>query len=1321
MTSAPPDPKASTTGERDATSDAYVSLEEQRETLLSQRSSVSRTLHGIVPGPDQEVVTRLLALLASHRGDWLPLVVDRVAEQGQTGLKWKLLPLSADRFEPENEETEQTIARHPDETLWQSFLRLTAPLRSVGMLPISLPDLRSALAHPAILQTLLPWWPEEVPVSLEDLPTALRQRLSERAPLSAIRHPRSAAARFLALVIIGVQWRDATHRPDLIRACLYAPQLVCTPWRAWDLNSQGLLALHQTLAAGDAEFARGLLTRHRPQGSEEERFAGRSLAHHAAMGGLQGLDTTSTLHIEVDPRGFGNETPAHLAAASGRRTIESRRTSFSALDVCQQSDDDYRRLNTTRSSSRSFATLDDHPSIVPITESAPSEEELQLSRLFASRFRLLRLLGSGGFGSVFLAWDTLLERRVALKCPNPSALSAKGKYVLREIEAGLSIGEPSTARFLTLCHDGDRPGLVFEYLEGGDLASHLEKWEKTPEARPDAATLASLSLDIIDALEALHDAGLVHRDLKPQNLILELREDAPHRVRLIDLGAAKFRRKQTTQVAGSFDYMAPDFFTDPHAASPATDIYSLGIVLWELLSGQLPYRAESWQQAANMHMNEPVPAFRPRVPCPAHISDVLCGALAKEREKRPSLRQLRASFSRWLYQVRYASPDKRTILDEGGSLEMTTIDWTQSEAFELLFVGETASIEAQAQHVREGLLARHYLPQRSLVAGAQSATMPLCDARRAYAAFLSNLLSSRFSSLAAALIREASVEEFAALLAHQLQESRGQVPELYQLALSRDGGLHEAARQWWQRVLNTPDLRRVLSIRGLDELPEALRPLVTYHTRRLDALSPGETRTHSHSHAALERAFTQARHPSGARASLVELVDAGDRDAIVDALRRGALPNLDEEGQFPLHRAILRNDVDIISVLLSAGAELARHPQWWLDALAQGEGVVDALSDIHFELPSAMYADVLAASRKADWRAFNRTLDALPVEFQETFALERLRDAVLHADPVGAREAIAAYPLDAELLYDEFASLMATLQGRERRRTLRAARGSGFATACLHHALENANAEELALALQHRADPDGVVRGLSPLARAWCNEQWAAFPRLINAGASRWVVPPGSHGKLVPELPAELARYLPRGVGPLAHTSLVLTDSAEHLEIAELLDDILATDDPQSLSDLLERLDVDDITLAEAGGLLMLAAASSVRCLHWLLERASAAGAQPTDEGAAADSPLHIAATHGATPNLEVLLRFGYRCDAFSQDGATALHYAAQQGHYAACERLLEFGADPHLKTPQGYRCDELAERAGHVDLALFLRSHPIGRLPEDSKDTAPQ
>lgn len=1321
MTSASTDPKASTTDDHDATSGASVALYQQRETLLGQRSSVCRTLHQITLHPDEEAPAALLAMLASHRGEWLPLVVDRVEEEGEDRLSWLLLPLSADRFEPQSERSEQSIAKHPDEELWQSFLRLTSPLRSVGALPISLPHLRDALAHPALLQTLLPWWPEAVAVSLENLPAALQLRLGERAPLSALKHPRSVAARFLALLVTGVQWRGNTHRPDLVRACLYAPQLVATPWRAWDLNTHGLLALHQALAAGDADFARGLLTRYRPGGSEEERFAGRSLAHHAAMGGLQELDSTSTLHIELDPRGFGRETPAHLAAANGHRSADKRRTSLSALDVCQQSDDDYRRLNTTRSSSRNFMTLDDHPSIVPIWDPAPSDEELQLSRLFAARFRLLRLLGSGGFGSVFLAWDTQLERRVALKCPNPSALSAKGKYVLREIEAGLSVVEPSTARFLTLCHDGDRPGLVFEYLEGGDLASHLEKWETTPEARPDGATLASLALDIIDALAALHNAGLVHRDLKPQNLILEVREGSPHRVRLIDLGAAKFRRKQTTQVAGSFDYMAPDFFTDPHAASPATDIYSLGIVLWELLCGQLPFRAESWKQAANLHMNEPVPAFRPRVSCPPYISDALCDALAKESGKRPSLSQLRASFSRWLYQVRYASPDKRTILDEGGSLEVTTIDWTQSEAFQLLFVGETASIEAQARHVREGLLAQHYLPQRSLVAGAQSATMPLCDARRAYASFLSNLLGSRFSGLAAALVREASVEEFAALLSHQLRESLGQIPELYQLALSRDGGLHEAARQWWQRVLNTPDLRRVLSLRGLDELPEALRPLVTYHTRRLDALSPGQTRTHSHAHAALERAFVQARQPSGARASLVALVDAGDRDAVVDALRRGALPNLDDEGHFPLHRAILRNDPDIISVLLSAGADLGRHPEWWLDALAQSEAVVDALSDAHFSLPADIYAQVLAASRESGWRAFARTLDALPEELHETFVWERLRDAVHSADPAGAREAIAAYPLDAEQLYDEFASLLTTLQGRDRQRALRAAKGPGLATAWLHHALDNAKDEELALALQHRAVPDGVVRGLSPLARAWCNQQWAAFPRLVDAGASQWTVTPGSRDELGASLPSELAAFLPHGVASGARTTLVLTESEEHLEIAELLDDILATDDPRSLKALLEHLGVEDIALSGAGSLVMLASASSVRCLRWLLEESPAPppSCQPGDE--AADSPLHIAATHGATPGIELLVRHGYSCDAFSQDGATALHYAAQQGHRAACERLLELGADPLLKTPHGYRPDELAERAGHEEIAQFLRACSTDGLHRDKQDTAPQ
>lgn len=244
-------------------------------------------------------------------------------------------------------------------------------------------------------------------------------------------------------------------------------------------------------------------------------------------------------------------------------------------------------------------------------------------QLLAGRFRILRFLASGGMGDVYQAEDTQLGERVALKtirtevAGNPRML-ARFKT---EIQLAKRISHPNVCRIHDLGIDEQSPGagvfLTMELLSGETLAEHLQRGRMTLDE------VGSIARQIANGLEAAHKARVIHRDLKTRNVIL-VREDSQVRAVITDFGTAHATTSQgksatlTTmgEIIGTPDYMAPEQLRG-EAISPATDIYAFGIMLFEMVTGRLPFAGDTPISAAVKRLQEapPYPSlYAPKLP-----------------------------------------------------------------------------------------------------------------------------------------------------------------------------------------------------------------------------------------------------------------------------------------------------------------------------------------------------------------------------------------------------------------------------------------------------------------------------------------------------------------------------------------------------------------------------------------------------------------------------------------------------------------------------------------------------------------------------------
>ncbi len=253
-----------------------------------------------------------------------------------------------------------------------------------------------------------------------------------------------------------------------------------------------------------------------------------------------------------------------------------------------------------------------------------------VGELIAGRYELEKLVGSGGMSNVFRAHDRLLERTVALKILHEQ-YTRDEDYVERFRREARAVAQLSHPNIVTVIDRGEQDGrqfIVFEYVEGQNLK---DLCNQGPLPVRDALLL---SLQVARALSFAHDRGLVHRDVKPQNVLLN--EDGQAKV--TDFGIARSLDvhgvTQTGTVLGTSDYIAPEQARG-QKVDPKTDIYSLGVVLYELLTGEVPFAGDNFVAVAMRHVNEPVPSVLDRRPdVPVRLDLAIQRAMAKDPADR---------------------------------------------------------------------------------------------------------------------------------------------------------------------------------------------------------------------------------------------------------------------------------------------------------------------------------------------------------------------------------------------------------------------------------------------------------------------------------------------------------------------------------------------------------------------------------------------------------------------------------------------------------------------------------------------------------------
>src|SRR5882757_5090811 len=255
-----------------------------------------------------------------------------------------------------------------------------------------------------------------------------------------------------------------------------------------------------------------------------------------------------------------------------------------------------------------------------------------VGEVLSDRYEVEELVGTGGMSSVFRAHDRLLDRKVALKVLHQQ-YSDDDDYVERFRREARAVAALSHPNIVTVIDRGEHEGrqfIVFEYIHGENLKALIERRGPAP-----VATALELAMQIARGLSFAHQQGLVHRDVKPQNVLL----NGDGAAKVTDFGIARsldvqHGMTQTGTVLGTSDYIAPEQAQGRHV-DEHSDIYSLGVVLYELLTTKVPFPGENFVAVAMRHINEPPPSVRDERPdVPVRLDAALQTAMAKRPEDR---------------------------------------------------------------------------------------------------------------------------------------------------------------------------------------------------------------------------------------------------------------------------------------------------------------------------------------------------------------------------------------------------------------------------------------------------------------------------------------------------------------------------------------------------------------------------------------------------------------------------------------------------------------------------------------------------------------
>jgi eukaryotic-like serine/threonine-protein kinase len=273
-------------------------------------------------------------------------------------------------------------------------------------------------------------------------------------------------------------------------------------------------------------------------------------------------------------------------------------------------------------------------------ETAAEPRKLSEGTMLDDKYRIDRLLAVGGMGAVYVGTHIKLRKRVAIKVLNPQLSSAAMiERFHREAITASQIGHEGIAQVTDIGTSSDgEPFLVMEYLEGEPLASRLRT--SGPLSIEDAC---ELGCSILSPLAAAHRAGIIHRDLKPDNVFL-VRQSRGELVKLLDFGISRaagleseFRLTTTGLVLGTPYYMSPEQARGDSAITPAADLYAFGVILYEMLTGSVPIRADNYNQLMYRVMIGDYARPRERRPdLPEALERIILQSMALEPEHRPA-------------------------------------------------------------------------------------------------------------------------------------------------------------------------------------------------------------------------------------------------------------------------------------------------------------------------------------------------------------------------------------------------------------------------------------------------------------------------------------------------------------------------------------------------------------------------------------------------------------------------------------------------------------------------------------------------------------
>jgi serine/threonine-protein kinase len=262
-------------------------------------------------------------------------------------------------------------------------------------------------------------------------------------------------------------------------------------------------------------------------------------------------------------------------------------------------------------------------------------------QVLGGKYRVDRVLGAGGMGMVVAATHLQLDERVAIKFLLPEALQNQEAVARfgREARAAVKIRGEHVARVIDVgSFDNGAPYMVMEHLDGRDLSALIEERGALPPADAVDAVLQAL-----EALAEAHALGIVHRDLKPANLFLTRRPDGTPSVKVLDFGISKVTNAsasdnamtKTSAIMGSPLYMSPEQMTASRDVDARTDIWAIGVVLYELLSGRAPFRAETLPEICGLILTAAPPAIRNfSRATPEQLQNVVLRCLEKDRARR---------------------------------------------------------------------------------------------------------------------------------------------------------------------------------------------------------------------------------------------------------------------------------------------------------------------------------------------------------------------------------------------------------------------------------------------------------------------------------------------------------------------------------------------------------------------------------------------------------------------------------------------------------------------------------------------------------------